>query len=61
MSLDMAKHEGCVYREDGEKHSFRCILCHHTLGSWKFSSYATPWRSPALLVIKNIYISHSDS
>lgn len=36
-----------------------CVITQDLLGSWKFSSYATPWRSPtALLVIKK-YIFHT--
>jgi len=56
MSLDAAKHEGCIYRADGERHLFKHSPCHHTRSSEfleQFSSYITQWiSSTALPVIK---------
>lgn len=56
MSLDAAKHEGCIYRADGERRLFKHSPCHHTRSFEfleQFSSYATQWiSSTSLPVIK---------
>lgn len=54
MSLDAAKHEGCIYRADGERHLFKHSSCHHTRSFEfleHFSSYVTQWISSTTLPV----------